>query len=351
MKIVSTRLVEHDGNRHNNYTVFRIIFAWMVLFDHAFFIQKTEDVIDPFYSYHHGFISLGGTAVNGFFAISGFLVAASFENRGIVDYTISRVLRVFPALIICIISTVFILGPLLTTLSISEYFSASETYVYLQNIVVVLGMKWYLPGVFDNNPMADVNGSLWTITTEVRCYILLAFMGVFGVLRNKILANVCIMAILLVGIFVFPNLSFLGSYAKWSRLALYFFIGFLFYINRDKVIFDIRIATLVFLGIVFLFAQNWFKYFFPLLFVYLLFYLVYQTKFINVDAKLGDISYGTYIYAWPVQQFVAFNFPGFTPYGNIALSTTIVFTLAFFSWHWIEKPMLSIKYKLVSIKR
>lgn len=95
-----------------------------------------------------GSVWIGAIAVNGFFAISGFLVAASLVRRGVVDYMISRALRIFPALIICVFVSVFIIGPLFTTLPLSDYFSHPKTWDYLGNALGVLTMEWKLPGVF-----------------------------------------------------------------------------------------------------------------------------------------------------------------------------------------------------------
>ena len=103
----------------------------------------------------------------GFFAISGFLVTASLLKRGLVDYTISRALRIYPALAVCVFATVFILGPALTRLSLSEYFSHPTTWNFLTNALLFMNMVWTLPGVFESNVLPAVNGSLWTLPVEV----------------------------------------------------------------------------------------------------------------------------------------------------------------------------------------
>ena len=108
----TSTLADYDGSRHNNFTILRIVLAWSVLYGHSFVVQKTEGIRDPLAALFQGSAWIGEIAVNGFFSISGFLVAASFVRRGVVDYLLSRALRIFPALIVCVFISVFVLGPL-----------------------------------------------------------------------------------------------------------------------------------------------------------------------------------------------------------------------------------------------
>lgn len=221
MKKSGTTLIDFDGNRRNNFTTIRIIFAWLVLYGHSFAVQKTPGMRDPLNMLFQGSAWIGVIVVNGFFAISGFLVAASFVKRGLKDYTISRILRIFPALLVCVFISVFVVGPLFTNLSLGDFFSQSKTYEYLANGLAFLQMKWTLPGVFETNVRNAINGSLWTLTVEVRCYLLLAA-GFFGLLRDKIIANISILAIFLFGLYFFSDIPFVGVRAAWSRNALFF---------------------------------------------------------------------------------------------------------------------------------
>ena len=338
-----TLLSAHDGSRNNNFTVIRIFLAWAVLYGHSFVTQPLPGMQDPLKEIFQGSTWIGAIAVNGFFAVSGFLVAASLVKRGIVDYLISRILRIFPALIVCVLVSVFILGPLLSTLSVNDYFSHSKTWNYLGNALGILRMEWVLPGVFTENARPSANGSLWTLTVEIRCYLLLGALTFLGFRANKFIGNMLIFTLLAVGIISFDSIPLLGVIPKWSRPALYFGIGVLLYLNRDNVPLDYRIALLAFALGFLSFGEHWFQYVFPPALIYLIFYLAYNTRPLSTDAVVGDISYGIYIYAWPVQQIVAQSFPTQTPYFNMVAASLIVVPLAWLSWHGIEKRMLNYK--------
>ena len=340
-------LIQYDGSRKNNFTGIRILFAWLVLYGHSYAIQKTVGIRDPLNILFQGSVWIGEIAVNGFFAISGFLVAASFINRGLKDYAISRILRIIPALFLCVLLTVFFLGPIFTNLSLREFFLNSQTYAYLSNGFAIFKVEWILPGVFEDNIRPAVNGSLWSLPVEARCYLILAVIGFFGLLKDRTLANLCIISVFLFGVIFFSEIPLIGGNSKWARPSMYFLIGVFFFINRDRVILDHRLAFLAVILIFSSFGEEWFLYVFPLSFVYLIFYTAYATKYINFDKKIGDISYGIYIYAWPVQQIVADIFPQFTPSWNTIISSLMVIPTAFISWRYIEKPILGYKKRLL----
>jgi peptidoglycan/LPS O-acetylase OafA/YrhL len=344
---MSASLAEYDGNRHNNFTSIRIMLAWSVLYGHSFAIQP-NGIRDPLTQLFQGSTWIGELAVNGFFIISGFLVAASLVQRGFIDYCLSRALRIYPALALCVFMTVFILGPIFTTQTLSSYFSDGSTFLYLKNALAFSPMQWSLPGVFEGNPRNAVNGSLWTLTVEVRCYSLLALLGLIGVFRQRAVVNVLAVALVLFGFYFFSDFPLLGRNEKWARLAFHFLLGVALYANRDKIELNYKAALFFLLLGGYALGREWFNYVFPLCLAYLLFFFAYRTPYLNVDGRLGDISYGVYIYAWPVQQSVAQLFPEQVPYFNTLVSTPVVVLLAYGSWHLLEKPCLGLKSKILT---
>ena len=177
-----------------------------------------------------------------------FLVTSSLLNRqSIIEFFWARVLRIFPALFVMLSLTAFVLGPLFTTLPLSSYFLDQKTTGYLiKCAVLVCGVVFKLPGVFEGNPyQMVVNGSLWTMPMEVRMYITLAVLWfIFRITkRYKLEAfKVSIVAIaVLSGICIFNrNLTNFSGIAKFSFM---FFTGSAFYIFKKHI----RLYNLAFL--------------------------------------------------------------------------------------------------------
>lgn len=336
------RLIDVDGIRRNNFTPIRITLAWLVLYGHSYAIQNASGLIDPLNSLFKDSIWVGALAVNGFFVISGFLVSASITRRGVRDYLLSRILRIYPALICCVLLSALLVGPICSIHPPLEYFSKDETYLYLQNMLGFFTMRQFVPGVFLSNIKQGLNGSLWSLQIEIWCYLILAAIFLGGGLGNRLRTNLTFLVIFLAGILWLGKLPLLGGNTKWVRPAGYFLIGMFFYYNRAQIILDRRFSVLAAGIVAFSFGTCWYSYVFPFLFAYLLLALAYLTPYWNLEA-IGDISYGIYIYAWPSQQVIASLFPHHGPLFNTGLATIIVIMLATLSWHLVERPCLAMK--------
>ena len=151
---------------NNNINALRFIAAFMVIFSHSFVLVNNE--LPLIFG-----ISVGGVAVDIFFVLSGYLIAKSWSrDENILRYFLRRFLRIFPALFVIVLLTIFVLGPLTSNLSPEAYFANPDVYKYLLNAILI--RNDYLPGVFENNPYPNaINGSLWTLTIEACMYLLL----------------------------------------------------------------------------------------------------------------------------------------------------------------------------------
>lgn len=333
--------------RKNNFTLIRLILAWAVLYGHSYALHNPKSIRDPLNIIFQGSTYIGTFAVCGFFVLSGYLVSHSLVNRGVLKYAIARLLRIFPGLIICILLSVFVLGPLFTTLNLSEYFNSNNTYTYLINMFAMgKGLQYDLPGVFLENRRSAVNGSLWSIPLEVRCYILLAFTSVFGLFSSRSVLNFSIVSIALLG-YTWPDLiPLVGRQNKvWNLPPWLFLVGVFFYNNRDSIPLNGKLAIFAIVSMLYSFGNPWFEYSFPFQMGYLIFYISYCTRYIEIEKYIGDLSYGIYIYAYPIQQIIADLFSDRGPLFNVVLSSLIVFPLAYCSWFLIEKP--SVKFRHV----
>ena len=119
-----------------------------------------------------------------FFAISGFLVSRSWvSDPRVIAFGVKRFLRIMPALVVALLVTALILGPLVTSKGFSEYLQDPFTKVFILNNSVMWTFQG-LPGVFTDNPTQLVNLPLWTLAPEVKCYILAALLGSLGFYRR-----------------------------------------------------------------------------------------------------------------------------------------------------------------------
>jgi peptidoglycan/LPS O-acetylase OafA/YrhL len=129
--------------------------------------------------------SLGMWIVPAFFALSGFLVAGSLEHcKTIAGFLYLRIIRIFPALIVEITLSALVLGPVMTTLPLNNYFHDPLFRHYFLNCIGYI--HYFLPGVFAGNPLPSfVNRQLWTVPFESRCYVILAALGVLGIAHHR----------------------------------------------------------------------------------------------------------------------------------------------------------------------
>lgn len=343
------RLSDFEGSRDNNFTLIRLVFAWLVLFGHAWSITRATGA-DPISQILGGNVWAGSLAVNGFFAISGYLVMASYMRQGPVGYVIARALRIWPGAIACILLSVFVLGWHETTLSTAEYFGHGKTWSYLGNVALWPRISWELPGVFESHHYTAVNGSLWTLSAEISCYLALLLIGFSGGLRSKTSTTLIMLALLLIGIFAYRYVPLFGTRAKWDRPAAYFILGVLVWTHRESLPLNRWLALgalAIAAGLIALSApKTVFHPLFALCFVYLIFYVAYALPHVAADKFPGDISYGIYIYAFPCQQLVAYE--GQNPYENAALGTGLTLILALLSWYGLERRALLFKKPLTA---
>jgi peptidoglycan/LPS O-acetylase OafA/YrhL len=323
----------------NNFDSIRLFAALAVVFSHAFPITCGSDDCEPLHRFSNGQTTIGTIAVGVFFVISGFLITRSFELgqhdlRGALRFVRARALRIFPALFVTLLLLSFALGPILSTLSVREYFGHSQVLSFFLVNVSLSSFHDGLPGVFSHNPFANsVNGSLWTLRYEVRCYALIFVLGILRLITSSVLAILFLAAL---GVF-----AFLG-HESWFLAA--FFLGGAFLYVRPLPL-DGRIAA-VCAGIIILsLCIGGFQMIAPIFGTYLVMWLALSDSVrLPRVAKYGDYSYGIYIYAFPVQQMVAqFMAAGGTWYWNVLISGPISIILGVLSWILIERPALALK--------
>lgn len=337
----------------NNFTLMRFFAAFAVLYGHSYVLslglKGGADPISNFLISTWG-ESLPSLSVDLFFVISGFLVCASYIQReNLFAFIKARVLRIFPALVVAVLFCIFIVGVFATVDSLSKYFLSPSTWGFFKhNAFLVFGVQYDLPGVFLNNPYpVSVNGSLWTLPIEVGMYFGVAVLGSLSLLKDEKLFNLFFITLCLIYALSVNNSFFIAYDLRHVHLAFLFILGAFFYVNRGEIPLGFApfgaLCALAYLTKEYHFSL----YVKSICFAYfvLLLALHPKLKLPSID-RWGDISYGLYIYAFPVQQTIAYLMPQVRPASIFMLSTCITVVLALLSWFLVEKPALKLKGKL-----
>ena len=338
----------------NNFDFIRFFAAFLVFFAHSFPIF-TGISMDFDLSKEIFGIRISSLGVYIFFIISGFLVTQSFYNsKNIFIFFINRILRILPALIGVTLISVIILGLFFSKLNFLDFISDKTTMQFYQNMFIYRSY-YYLPDVFLSNPMnSSINGSIWTIPFEFTCYLILPIVLLIPKLNNKfgilLLTISCFLAYLF-----FENeinkivIPFLGIvFSSFFVFFILFLTGVCFYKFKNSINFNYKGLIII----LFLLLLIKFKLIPSLTIVfilpYIVFYFVFSAK-INLHnfAKFGDLSYGFYLYAYPVQQAISAVYYNKLPFLSLfCISFLITLIFANISWFAIEKPALKLKTKL-----
>jgi peptidoglycan/LPS O-acetylase OafA/YrhL len=330
--------------RHNNFDLLRLLAALSVIFSHAFLLAENSQDHDPLMLLTGGQAILGLAGVFVFFTISGYLISQSFEAPpSPFVFLAKRGLRIFPGLFGCLLVCVFAIGPLLTTLPVGEYLATPETYLFLLRNAVLDIEYNRLPGVvfWPGNIGGIVDGPLWSLPCEALLYLMLFGLGVCRLLTLPVTL------LLLAGGIVCLWLDTAGeTFGSTLWLLGFFAAGMCLYRLRDlgPKLFAWYWAVLALIGLAFSIPARLFLVAFPLFGSYLVIYLALNRRLPVVRAaRFGDLSYGLYIYGWPVEQCVIYFSSGYFSGGAapwwvvFLIAAPVTAAVAFLSWHLIEK--------------
>jgi peptidoglycan/LPS O-acetylase OafA/YrhL len=348
--------------KKNLFDVLRFVFAIMVIYAHSFSLVKNSEGAHEFvFDLTKGQTNAGSVAVLGFFVLSGFLTTQSIENsRGYIDYLKKRMLRVVPAFLVALVATALILGPIYTTKPVMEYLLNKSTWQYIwYNITFNIGENYMSTpnGLFNNAHYAGTaNGASWTLPLEVSCYVLLIFLSAFFFLRIRTLM---LIFTLFVGFLHFLNMKYqylpahlpvkyfwaLGDFQlpHFLNFGFYYCAGSLIYLYRDKILYSHRFLVFSLLALFCFIKLGHIGLGFMIFWPYIVIGVGISFSFQKFH-KLGDPSYGLYIYAFPIQQAISMTMgSNFSVYGLFFSSFIITFIFSMISWNFIEKPMLKLK--------
>lgn len=333
------------GGRAPNFDAIRLVAATLVVFSHAFIVSTGRHERDFLPSAADG-AGVGEIAVFIFFATSGFLVTRSWiATPHALRFLAKRALRIFPALGFAVFILAFVVGPMATTAPLATYFGAAETWRFLLN-VIFCSQFGTLPGVFETAPFAGrIDQSMWTLGFEAICYALVAALGASRLLGAHGLAGLAL-ACLIVN--ATPGLRDVGPLGdalfKATMLTPHFLIGAALALSADRIILSARLALLAALALVLSFLFGGFLQVFALAGPYLIVWVaVAPLGPVALAGRWGDLSYGVFLWGWPIQQMVEIARPESGPLANFALALPIAFLAAAVSWRLIERPALAFK--------
>lgn len=338
-------------NKNNNFGFLRLFFAILVIFSHApeaLDGNRNQELMVRMF----GGMSMGDLAVECFFMISGYLILMSYQHSASFStYLRKRILRICPGFFAAFLFSVLIVVPLAQNMAM---LLSLDTWFWIKAIarMLTLNTPW-VDGVF-NTPIPYLNGPMWTIRYEFLCYLLLPLISFFfkynwkhyivlllAIISLQEITNYVAISIVLPKPFDIESGSFL-------RLFSSYIMGNIIYLARNVVPFEKKYALLsAILLIALLFVKPLEHIALITIGAYLLFYVAlhYQNRWLSRVGSKVDISYGIYLYAWPIQNLIIHYKPRIHQLSLSLLVLAIVTPIALISWFVVEKPFIRLKTK------
>lgn len=335
-----------DRRAANSYDFVRFCAASSVLFSHHFDLSGLPEPQVPGFGEDFGEV---GVAV--FFCLSGFLICRSLQrSRDWVRFAAARFLRIYPTLAFALVAS-----SLATFLWYRNYPNLGPHIDYVGGnlLMFVTGVTQTIPGVFADATRQDVNDPLWTLPYELWLYVLLALVFVAGVRRSAIL----IVAVTLLLTTAWGAEPHIGEFNlgplesdEIFRLGSYFMSGAMLavlwpWVGRHALVVGVvgLIATLA--------ARN------LLPINTLLHSLAFAAAVVGLGSsglmawfsRGGDASYGMYVFAWPIQQFVLMLVAPFWLSLLVAFAATSA--LGYATWHAYERRVMAYPKRIAACLR
>lgn len=322
----------------------------LVIFSHSFYVTG-EVYNEPVSAFTNGQFEASAFGLSIFFFISGLLVTKSaLDSRNVFVFLRKRIYRIYPALIALVLISVFVIGPIFTQLSVFDYFANADTWKYLYTMTG-FRIRMNLPGVFSDKLYTthSFNASLWSIQIELFLYLSLAIFLFFGILKRKKLFSYVAVVVMITCIIILAfKTNMPVNYIRNFNLIFVFYLGSFVAITKPthkQVFMILASSTGAYIILKIVNFQNFDPSFLLLPLISLPVYVVGFFNKIKIWIK-KDLSYGLYIFAFPVQQMLlkisSFPISAYTLFYMTLLITT---GLAMASWVFIEKPFIMMKNK------
>ncbi len=333
------------NHKSNNLNIIRLLLALAVIVSHSFPVAlgpggDTRE--EPLYTWTHQQESSGAVAVDLFFLISGLLVTASWlRSKSMQDYLMKRVLRIYPGFIVAMGFSAALIWVICPEFRAAVVHPVGWLLLLLQNLLDLSNSSISYKGIFAGNPYPNMaNASLWTIPVEFFCYLIVLIIGLFCLFKRRFLIFLAV----LVSYGVYAK-SLFAAVSPFEEFLVCFLTGVTVWLWRDKIPFSkfIAFGCLMVLLVTSQF-KPWFSILFPIMGGYCILWLAYGPRLMLSNwSEKTDLSYGTYLYAFPIQQLFAMHPALRHPWVIFGLATPVTLLAAWLSWNLVEKRFLAMK--------
>lgn len=341
------------GKEENSFDAIRLGLATLVVFEHSYFLISNRFDGEPLYRLTGGQYNSGAFAVCMFFAISGFLVTRSWVmTENLQRYLAKRFARIVPGFLVATFVGCVLLGPIIAS-DPARFFAQQK---WLPFAVSALALRQAdVTGVLAGNAVNLVHGTLWTIKYEFDCYLLVALVGSLGLLNPRRVWAIYLplFAVLFaaragwIRLPVFDHgivALVISSPDQWPELFPFFFAGSALYLYREHI----AKTAAHFTGALLLLALSGAigGMYWALLIggTYAVIYLALSSSaHLVLFGKRVDLSYGVYLYGWPVAQaLLYFTHQKLSPLPLFTLTMAVTLVVAYASWRLVERPSLDM---------
>ena len=348
-KSLRIKSLEQHGQA-NNFDSLRLIFAVLVVLSHSFPLSLGSNDREPLSLLTRNQVTLGNISVWAFFAISGFLITQSWQRLPrVIPFLKRRLYRIYPGFVSATALTAFLVVPLAAAPDSHQRVSILD--LALQTFRL---QPFSAPPVFIHNPFPGaLNGSLWSIPFESTCYVGVILLGLAGLLRRRLAILNLFLLVLTLHLYMEisgwePAGAMLGQIVGypplWAKVLPFFLAGMIFQLYGGKSL--LRRPAIVGAAAL-LVASNFVPHglivTMPICGTYLLMALAYCPLLHPLNlGRFGDFSYGTYLYAFPIQQLLVMRVHGrISPLALFAEALPLTLICGALSWHLVERHFLT----------
>ena len=345
---------EASALRHNNFDAIRLAMALLVVWSHSFALWLGSEGSEPVSLLMAGTYNSGNLAVLAFFTISGFLITLSWlRSESWHDYLWRRIARIHPGYLVAITLSSLVVVPAFSSRAFSVL-SAGE----MEGLASNLLLRNYIvsSNAFGGGP---VDGSLWSIPYEFWCYLGVMALGLTTLIRWRPVFPTVTAAVIAVRFWLDMTgrrpgggiiQTIIGFPYFWFNVLPPFFLGGAVYLYREKLPRSRLLMILLILGTIGAahlplsepLRTALTRVLLPPTLTYLTLYFAFSPVLRAPEAaRYGDFSYGTYLYAFPIQQMLVVLLKGRVSFAAfVVLSLIASLAAGVASWHLVEKWFL-----------